>query len=52
MIAFTSRGGVGCCWVNPLIMLAAYENYLAHGDPKSRTHSQKVKAQNRFTNTN
>ncbi len=25
MMVFTSRGGVGCCWVKPLIRLTGYD---------------------------
>jgi hypothetical protein len=29
MMAFTSRGGVGCCWVKPLIRMADYSRSLS-----------------------
>ena len=28
MMVLTSRGGVGCCWVKPLIRLADYDCFL------------------------
>jgi hypothetical protein len=27
-MVFTSRGGVGCCWVKPLIRQANYNHFL------------------------
>ena len=32
----TSRGGVGCCWVNSLVSLTDYDSFLFGAAPVSR----------------